>query len=57
MGQVVSLAKATVAGPVAAPIDCTDPAFLDVAESPYHDWILGELVNRFPSGASSGTPS
>jgi uncharacterized protein YPO0396 len=47
MGQVVSLAKATAVGPVAAPIDGTIPSLLDIAESPYHDWILGELVNRF----------
>jgi uncharacterized protein YPO0396 len=46
MRQTVTLAKATATTAAAVPIENTVPALLDVAESPYREWILGEL-SRF----------
>ncbi|MBP2320520.1 uncharacterized protein YPO0396 [Kibdelosporangium banguiense] len=47
MGQAITLARVPVVRATAYPIDNTVPALLDIADSPYRDWLLSELIEHY----------
>lgn len=47
MGQAITLVHVAATRAGAAPIDNTVPALLDVAEAPYREWLMSELVGHY----------
>jgi uncharacterized protein YPO0396 len=47
MGQAIALVCIPVTQTRVYPIDNTVPALLDIADSPYHDWLMSELVEHY----------
>ncbi|MCE7009996.1 hypothetical protein LWC34_45400 [Kibdelosporangium philippinense] len=47
MGRAITLARVPGVQAAAYPLDNTVPALLDIADSPYRDWLLKELVEHY----------
>ncbi|WP_410652337.1 ATP-binding protein [Amycolatopsis sp. cmx-4-54] len=47
VGGAITLVRVRTPGSVHAPIANTVPALLDIADSPYRDWLVRELVEHF----------